>query len=151
MEIKTNYKEKFDKLTEATLDKFKLKGNLIIVEQFSLEKKTKSGILLSSNSKSFTGMHENTLEFHQVVAVGEGYDDEDGNPDPSLLECGPGDIVVLPTGAVNYLRYFGAATVDSSETDKIGLAKSSDCFLVWKGQEAFDQFFKEFDGDEKES
>lgn len=145
MEVKSAYLPKFKKLSSEVLEAFKLRGNLIVVEKIVIEKKTKSGIITSPvNQNHFASIHANTLDFHVVVAIGSGYENEDGKDDPTLLECQVGDIVCLPSGAVNYLGYFGT-TVGTDGVDKIGISRSSDIFMNWKGQEKFEAFFKEFD------
>lgn len=144
MEVTSTYLPKFQTLSKEVKDGFVLRANLILVEKIVIEKKTKSNIILASKQDYFGSMQSAALDFHIVVAVGEGYEDSDGKNNPALLECKVGDIVCMSSTAVNYLSYFGAA-VGTEAVDKIGIARSSDIFMVWNGKEGFEAFFKEFD------
>lgn len=142
MEIKQIYANKFKNLTKETEKDFTLRQNLMLVEKITLESKTKSGIVLATNNMLVNGVSANSLDYHVVVKTGEGYEDADGNLDPDLLECKAGNIVVLPTGGVNYLSYFGTA-VETENADKIGIARTSDCFMIFKDEAHFKKFFEE--------
>lgn len=140
MKIESKYYEKFSNLSEKAIKGFNLRGNLMIVENITpKERKTSTGIILADNSNNPL---QSNLDYHLVLAVGSGYEDEEGNDDPSLLECKPGDIVVIPSGACNYLTFFGSDIVSADSSDKIGIARTSDTFIVFDGHEGFDNFFK---------
>lgn len=142
MQVKSHYLSKFSKLTEGAKKGFVLRGNLMIVEKIEFEVKTASGIYLNAvNNKHKTfGLHENSPEYYVVVQTGEGY--EDGEE----MECKVGDVVIIPQGGVNYLSYFGSTISQEDKTDVLGIARSSDAFMVFNGAEGFEKFFKELEG-----
>ena len=145
MEINSTYLKKFNQVKDSTKTKMNLRGNLILVEKIEMEVKTKTGIIITDQSRgTFNGVGENRLDFHLVVEVGSGYENEEGEDDPTMLECKAGDVVVLPTGACQYLSYFGQH-LSGDQADRLGLARSSDCLIVFDGIEGFNKYFEEFE------
>jgi len=116
---------------------FKVTGARLLVEQRELgEIKSKGGLILSAPSS-----HKSTLKRQEpmvctVIAVGEGYTDDQGNPVP--LSIKPGNIVVLN---VNGVSFFSTLPGVPSYTEmKLGITSESDVQMVFDGEKEFSEY-----------
>jgi co-chaperonin GroES (HSP10) len=116
-------------------DKSRLIGDLLIVERIKFPEK-KVGSLYISNSKHLqsTGLTSEVPEFYRVLAVGQGYyDDETGEDAP--LEVRPGAIVHASSVSVRVWSSF--PFLEITESDILGKLRYSDVQWQWETEEDF--------------
>lgn len=139
----------FKDLPESLRNSYELKRNFILVEKLNTEAKTKSGIIISTAQDQFGAVKDDLPDWARVLEVGEGYDDAEGNPDSTLLEVQPGNIVLIPKLSINYFSYFGSASGDS-KANSVGISTSDSAQMVFKDEESFNEFFKFVDNVEND-
>ncbi|NIO44451.1 MAG: hypothetical protein GTN36_02755 [Candidatus Aenigmarchaeota archaeon] len=128
------YLEKFKKLPENG-ELYNLKGNYILVERLDeTEVKTSSGIILkASNRPDVMSMSENKPHLCVVLAVGEGYEEDD-------LEVEVGNIIMVPQISIKYFSMLPA--LQDYVSDTIGLTQSSEAQWIFNDVEAFNKTFE---------
>ena len=130
----SRYLPQFTRLADVK-SHYKLVGDCLLVEQIPVEKekKTAGGIIMQTSISGLT----NTLDkdapvFAHVLAVGEGFYDEDGHDVPNTVE--PGDIILIgPTST----RWFSLFEISNYEAYQIGITRESEVQLVYKGFEGY--------------
>lgn len=100
----SKYLERFKRLEAAGI--LTLKGDMLLVEKLpKIEKKTKSGIIMAADVKSYKGtMDDDCAEFGIVLMTGPGQVFENGEIIPP--DAKPGDVILLP-GNVQAFAQFG--------------------------------------------
>jgi co-chaperonin GroES (HSP10) len=134
----SKYLKAFQAIKTEAGDKYHLIGECLIVEEIGqVEVKTASGIVLSSGgTRKVDGLDMNKPLFVRVLAVGEGfYDDETGESLP--LETQVGDIILIGRMSVQFFSTFGPLI--SEGTNQIGLTRESEIRMRFKGEEGWDK------------
>jgi co-chaperonin GroES (HSP10) len=109
-------------------------GSTLLVEIVKREKKTSSGILLSSSPSS----NSKELTEAVVVATGAGfYDDETGEDKP--LDTKVGDIIYVDPTHARLLGHFPVADYIPSD---IALVEESAVLMRFRGEDAINAFRK---------
>lgn len=137
---KPKYLAAFEKMAAEGKDLYQLQGEFIIVEEFGEEEvKSAGGIIMTASKKNADGFGQNRPTLVRVVAVGEGYYDEETKEDLPL-NVKPGDIILVGGQSVKWLSYFGP--IISSEGARIGISSAAEVQLKFNGQEGYEQVFQ---------
>jgi co-chaperonin GroES (HSP10) len=107
MVTKSKYEADFKRLRDSGKKLIVLRGNVILIEIFEQEEiKSKGGIVLAK----YDGQRMQASDFKAhmgiVLAIGEGYYDEDTGVATVPLDIQPGMIVMVPQIDVQYLSTF---------------------------------------------
>lgn len=129
------YLAAFQKMATEGKEYYQLNGEFIIVEEVPPEeKKTKGGLVLPGHERQHDGFAQNRPTLVRVVAVGEGYyDDDTGESVP--LDVAPGDVILVGGQSVKWLSYLGP--IISSEGVRIGLSTASEVQMRFRGEEGY--------------
>lgn len=134
----SKYLERFKKFAAEGKEHFQLIGDGLLVEQIPMkEKKTASGLIVNVEGH---GKFKNTLAadapvFVHVVAVGEGYYDEEGGKDVPL-NVKVGDIALV--GAVS-VKWFSMMDIEDYQPYEIGLCREAEIKCIFRGKESYDR------------
>jgi co-chaperonin GroES (HSP10) len=137
--VDSKYLEAFKKAKQEAGETYKLYGDAILVERVPEEEiKTASGLVLApSSAKQINSISADRPHFVHVIAVGEGfYNEETGQDVPLSVE--PGDIILV---GVNSVKWFSFMEIANYEPGAIGLTRESEIQLKFKGQEAYRKYF----------
>lgn len=139
--MKSKYLDNFKRLAEEGREAYVLVGDCILVEELveANEVKTKGGIVIQGTTGMRDGFEQNRPTFVRVLAVGEGYYDEDNKSVP--LEARPGDIILVGALSVNWLSTFGPI-VSIVKGERIGITREAEIQLRFKGQNGYDEVFR---------
>jgi len=119
---------------------FTLKANYLLVEKLDLgEQKTAGGIILPGKANQFAGIAADKPNFCVVLMIGEGYVDDDGKFDQTEIDVKVGDVILLPSPSVRYFSLLPC--VEGYDPDTIGITRDSEVQMVYRGQDAFNNFF----------
>lgn len=135
----SQYFKAFEAVRESLKDAMLLTGNLLIVEKASVEEiKTQTGIVIASSldKKSINDIDANLPDFVHILAVGEGYYDDEDNKDVPL-DSKPGDVALVGRNSVKWFSTFG---VLGYKRDTIGVVTEDQVQLRFKGYNGFQQF-----------
>lgn len=132
--------DKFFKNLREKPELFRLKGSTLIVKLIEEELKTEGGIVIASSSEQLKGgTDEHRLNVAEVLMAGEGYVDDEGNPEP--LDCQPGAIVVLPKFGMSLISVFPGLNEPTGE--KLAMVKEDQILCYYPTKEAYEQAKKE--------
>lgn len=132
------YLKAFHEATHQGAGTFEIIGDALLVESIPTgDEKTKGGIYLPKTPGKIDGLELNKPTFVRVVAVGNGYYDEE-NDKLVDLECAPGDVILVGPMAVKWFSTFGPI-VSTSEVG-VGLTRESEIQVRFKGIDAFNKF-----------
>lgn len=138
--MKSRYLDQFKSLRESGKENYELPGDFLIVEKLTEEeRKTASGLVMVA-----PGQHRNTLEsqkasFCIVLAVGEGYYDDE-TKEPIDLETKPGDIILIGEVSARYFSFFG--DLQNYEPYTVGITKESEIQMRFRGEEGYRKAFE---------
>lgn len=136
----SKYLKRFEKLVAEGAQTFQLIGDYILVERIHIkEKKTAGGIILSleDNGKQKNTLSQDLPTLVRVIAVGEGYyDDENKSSVP--LNVRPGDICLV--GSVS-TKWFSDLDIADYKPYEIGLSRDEEIKMLFKGQEGYERAF----------
>jgi co-chaperonin GroES (HSP10) len=130
---------KIFKELDPTEELFILHGNYILVNVLDDEEiKTASGIVIATQqNQRFGGANSERPVFAEVLAVGEGFADDEGNSVPVGSE--PGDVIVVGQNAIQQFSRFG--TVPAASGLKVGLVRESEIIMQFPSLEAYRTYF----------
>lgn len=138
----SNYIEKFKRAFEKAGDGVQIQGDIIFVERLTPiggeEKKTAGGIIIAKPAAKQKSWAADQPEFVRVLAVGAGYEDEEGKPIDIELE--PGDIVQVGQNSVRWYTVFG-----NDLSGNVGVMREGEKWVKFKGEKAYEDFMSEFD------
>lgn len=138
------FSNEYVKLRES----IKLVGDIIIVERVEFPEKKRGGLFLVDSKKTQShGLTSELPNFYRVLAVGEGYYDEETSKDVPL-EVAPGDVVLVSNASVKVWSTF--PIVEAVDADTIGMTRFGDVQWHWKSEESFIRFLGEFNQGTKE-
>lgn len=132
-------KSKYLKQFEAASSSIRLRGNRILIEPMPKEEiKSAGGLIMAAPETD----HRSTLEQNRaslaiVLAVGEGYYDEDTGAD-SPLDINVGNVVLV--NAYGLRCYSSFPGVRDYTQDGIAMIRDSDVNAVWETVEAFEAY-----------
>ena len=136
--MNSKYLQHFRRLVEEGKDSYKLVGDYILVERIpDSEKKTAGGIVIPDSPETHKElMSAEKPVFAFVLAVGEGYYDEEGNS----VELGvvPGDVVLLGPVSTTWFKNFGSLV---SSGVAVGVTRESEIKMIFKGAEGYEKVF----------
>lgn len=142
---KSKYLEAFKAVAEVAREAYHLIGDNLLVEEIPEEElKTKSGLVLATGDrKMIDGVEANRPVFVRVLAVGEGYyQDEDkssSSPQVVPLDVNVGDIILVGKLSVAWFSAFG--NLVTSKGCRIGRCRESDIAQRFKGEEGYAKYF----------
>ena len=120
-------------------DKYKLRGNRILVEVLPREEiKSAGGLILAAPPSD----HRSTLDSNRaclavVLAVGDGYYDDDTGED-SPLDIEVGNVIMLSAYGMRLYSTFPG--VVDYVPEHIALIRDSDVTQAWKSKEDYEQY-----------
>ena len=141
-ESKANkYLEAFQHLAKNHADLYEFPGNYMLVEELKeSEFKTKAGIIISATpSNQLNALASDKPTFVKILLTGSG----ELNPDTKELEpydVNPGDICLLPGTSIKRFSVYGKLVNYGEKV--IGLALATDIQKRWKGEAAFNEYFR---------
>ena len=137
----SKYLDSFKQLALEGSDSFQLIGDCLIVEELveANEVKTAGGIIVQGTDGMRDGFEQNKPTFVRVLAVGEGYYDEEGKTVP--IDANPGDIVLVGALSVKWLSTFGPI-ISIGKGERLGITRESEIQLRFKGQNGYDEVFR---------
>ena len=123
---------------------FTLSGNRILVERLDTgEIKSKGGIILAESTAYKSDLKSHKPLVCMVLAVGEGYTQEDKD-EKIPLDVKPGDVVVLNALGVSF---FSTLPGVASYTEmRVGITSESDVQMRFASLEHFEEYTKVFNG-----
>lgn len=120
---------------------FKLFGSKILVEQLEVgEIKSKGGLILSAPAHAKSTLKKQEPMVCVVLAVGEGYTNDDGASIPLTVK--PGNIVVTNLNGV--LFFSTLPGVPSYSEMKVGITTESDVQMLFESIEEFNAYVSVF-------
>lgn len=141
----SRYLESFRKLACKGTEFHELIGDCILVEKIKEEEIVKKGSLYIPTSTSFSmkeGFNDNKPCWVRVLAVGQGYYDDEGKDIP--LNVCVGDIILVGKLSVKWFSVFGE--LDKYEAETIGLTRESEIQLRFKGEDGYKKVFETLNG-----
>lgn len=134
--MESKFLERFKRLSALTSQEFVLVGERMLIEVFpQTELKTKGGIIIADPSGYKTETQTNRPLLGVVLAVGQGYVDEDGKEEPN--EYKPGEVVIVSRmGPLYYSEFPGLG----STNNEIAMTRSSEVHMSWPNIEAYEKF-----------
>ena len=127
------YTEQFNKVSAQ----FKLFGSKLLVEQLEMgEIKSKGGLILSAPSHAKSNIKKQEPMVCIVLAAGEGYTGDDGQPVPLTVK--PGNVVILNANGVSFFSTLPG--VPSYTEMKVGITTEGDVQMCFEGMESFDAY-----------
>jgi co-chaperonin GroES (HSP10) len=136
----SRYLKAFETLSKEGAGLYELVGDLMLVEVIKDEEfRTKSGLVITSSiGTQVNDLRADKPSFARVLEVGRGTPNDDGVIEQ--YDVSPGDIVLVPLTSIRKFSVFGSL-LTYGET-QIGLCKADDIQLRFKGQNAFNQYFR---------
>jgi len=135
-----SYLKAFEVINEKAKDAFQLYGDALLVEEIPAEEVKRASGLYVPVGKTVTnvnGIESNRATFCRVLAVGEGYFDDEGKEVP--LNVTVGDIILVGRLSVNWFSVFGNVVATSG--CQIGYTRESEIKVRFRGQEGYDAMF----------
>lgn len=132
----TPFEKEFTILRELGEEAFVLRGSNMIVYQLPDEEiKTKSGLILATDSKQVMGnsIEQNKLNVGKVLMTGPGYWNGEGY-DP--LEVKPGAIVVLPQYSTSPISVFPG--IGKPTGNRLVMVKEDSIIAFYPSQEIYE-------------
>lgn len=143
---KSKYLEAFKAAANEAREAYHLIGDNLLVEEIPEEElKTKSGLVIATGDrKMIDGVEANRPVFVRVLAVGEGYYQEDLDSFPPKdkvvpLDVQVGDIILVGKLSVAWFSAFG--NVVTSKGCRIGRCRESDIAQRFNGEEGYAKYF----------
>lgn len=139
-------KSKYLKQFEAAAGHIRLRGNRILVEPLPKEEiRTAGGLIMAAPETD----HRSTLEQNRaslavVLAVGEGYYNEDTGADVPM-DIKVGNIVLI--NAYGMRPYSSFPSLRDYKQDGIAMIRDSDVNAVWENDEAFKLYAEKLNND----
>lgn len=139
--VESKYLERFKKLQLGDLP---LRGNRLIIELLpKIEVKTKGGLVLATSLNDHrTTTNENQADVAIVLAVGEGYYGDDGEPVP--LDIKVGNVILLTRFGIRAYSTFPGLSEYTADT--IALCREADVHAAWPSIEAFKEYVDKLSG-----
>lgn len=146
--------EKDNALNEALVKAFKesreaiktiIVGDIILVGRLpKQELKTAGGIIVTRGSaRQINAFDSNLPQFVQVLAVGEGfYNEETGESVPVDLE--PGNVIEVAGHAVNWFSSFGVIPDSAERGTGIGITREPEYRMKFKSYDDYLKFMEPF-------
>ena len=132
--MESKYLSQFENVKDA----YKLRGNRLLVEPLPKEElKSAGGLLLAAPLSD----HKSTLDQNRaclatVLAVGEGYLNEDGSDEPMDVEVG--NVILLSVFGLRMFSNFPG--VRGYSADGIALIRDTDISQVWKSLDDYEVY-----------
>lgn len=144
----SHYLNAFRSLSQLHGDKYHLVGDSVIVEEVANKEATKevmtnsghkvSLVLAPGKDRKIDGLEMNLPVFVRVLAVGEGwYNEEEEKRVP--LEVEVGDIVLVGRMSVNWFSVFGSLV--STTQNQIGITRENEIKMRFCGEASYDKCF----------
>ncbi len=135
--MESKYLHRFSKVTQEI---FPLRGSRILVELLPKEElKTAGGLVIASSLNDHrTSTDVNKALLGVVLAVGNGYVDDEGNE--SAVEVKPGYVVMLSQFGVRPYSHFPGVAEYTSES--IALTRESEIHCAWPSMDAYQEYRK---------
>ena len=136
---KTNYVEAFQRADEMAPGCFELMGDVMLVREVQPpEVKSKGGLILTGgNDRKVDGFEANRPCWVEVLKVGEGYFDADG--DTIACDTKAGDVVLVGKLSVKWLSHFGP--LFSTPEFNLGIIRESEVQARFAGSEKESTYF----------
>jgi hypothetical protein len=142
-----SFQKDFEILRELGPQTFVLRGSTLLVEILPKEDiKTASGLIIATPKDHIKGgsVTAHAVEIGRVLMSGQGYWDEDANPELAgkhregylPLECQPGAIVVLPQYSITLMSHFPA--IQRPTENKIAMVKMDQVLMYFPSVEAYE-------------
>lgn len=135
-----SYLKAFEAIQQKAPESFQLFGDALLVEEIPAEEVKRSSGLVLPVSKAVTnvnGIESNRATFCRVLAVGEGYFDDEGKETP--LNVVVGDVILVGRLSVNWFSVFG--NVVATTQSQIGYTRESEIKVRFRGQAGYDAMF----------
>jgi co-chaperonin GroES (HSP10) len=125
--------------------KFLLVGDCILVGRVpKRELKTAGGIVLSRGGvRQNNAFDSNLPQFVQVLAVGEGYYDNEKN-ESIPLDLKPGNIIEVAAHAVRWFSSFGVVPDSEDSGTGVGITRESEYRMKFESYEDYETFMAPF-------
>lgn len=137
----SKYEGAFRAMAQECSAAYQLYGGNILVEEIPEEElKSKGGLIIATGNKKsqIDGVEANKPCFVRVLAVGEGYYDEDGLDVPVNVE--PGDICLVGKLSVSWLSAFGNIFTHEGDA-RLGITNDSQIQMRFRGQAGYEAVF----------
>lgn len=128
--IKSKYLEQFSRLTVEDLP---IHGGRILIELLPEEEPKTSGGIIISRSRAD---NQQAPTVGVVLAVGQGYEDDEGLSTP--IDLVPGNIVVVSDHAIRAYSFFPG--LEDYAGGDIALAREADVVVSWESAEKFEEY-----------
>lgn len=138
MSLTSKYLERFSKLKTRQLP---LRGNRVLVEVLPKEefKAGNSGLIMAAESDSRTSTEQNRADLAIVLAVGDGYfNEETGKLEPLDIEVG-NVILVSRMGLKLYSQFPG---IPEYTKETLALTRDSEVHAAWSSLEEYQAYSK---------
>lgn len=118
-------------------------GDILFVEKIKFEPPKVGRIILAQSAdRQINGFGADMPTFYRVLMAGAGYYDDQDPSKTIPLETQPGDIILVPSGAVRLFSSFPG--LELAETDILGVVRDGDKQWRFKGEAAFSEFLRDF-------